>query len=423
MVQFDPERHRLNVAALDYGVEEAKRIKKDWPALEQAIDAKIEEQTKFVAWWKAAVGEPGPKKNISGTRYISFREAEKLTGMPQPRVSDLGKRLGKLDDYRIRLLGVEYRAAMLEVLDSQSIQQSLSNEHYTPAQYIEAARKVLGDIDLDPASCAQANETIGAIKYFDVDSDGLKQKWQGRVWLNPPYGNLVGAFIGKLVVEIESNNVIAVIALVNAHCTDTLWFRPLWDGVLCFTDHRINFTGDDTRSGSTHGSVFVYLGDNRPAFVEHFSPFGAVVASSVTIRNKQAFMDALWDWGFLDQCFDHGIRVSDLDGIVERHGHLLFIEAKPPKKAISNGQYRMFGELAAQGFSVLVIWGETDKPSEIIYWTPHVRNPSDKMKADQAYIFEFVRRWFVWADTIGWKRNLDKKSKWPITLDLQRGAA
>jgi hypothetical protein len=70
-------------------------------ALEQAIDQKIEEQHQFVAWWKGSVGKPGPKKDVPGTRYISFVEAENLTGMKQQRVSDLGKRLGQPDKYRL----------------------------------------------------------------------------------------------------------------------------------------------------------------------------------------------------------------------------------------------------------------------------------------------------------------------------------
>jgi hypothetical protein len=52
--RFDPKRHRLKVAALDYGIEEAKRLK-DWPALEDAIDAKIGEQRDFVGWWSGKV--------------------------------------------------------------------------------------------------------------------------------------------------------------------------------------------------------------------------------------------------------------------------------------------------------------------------------------------------------------------------------
>lgn len=160
--------------------------------------------------------------------------------------------------------------------DSELIQQSLSNEHYTPAKYIEAARAVLGTIDLDPASCEEANQIVKATRYFDVGTDGLRHDWNGTVWLNPPYGDLPGPFITKLMEEL-GRGVSAAIVLVNAHCTDTFWFRPLFDGQLCFTDHRINFYGNEERSGSTHGSVFVYFGDQNQLFFDRFKEFGPVV--------------------------------------------------------------------------------------------------------------------------------------------------
>jgi ParB family chromosome partitioning protein len=161
--------------------------------------------------------------------------------------------------------------------DGELIQQSMSNEHYTPARYIEAAREALGGIDLDPASCAAANETVRASTFSDAQRNGLAQEWHGRVWLNPPYGDLAGEFITKLLAEIAVGHVSEAICLVNAHCTDAKWFRQLWDGGLCFTDHRINFTGDETRSGSTHGSVFVYFGPDRQKFKSLFQRFGAYV--------------------------------------------------------------------------------------------------------------------------------------------------
>jgi hypothetical protein len=163
----------------------------------------------------------------------------------------------------------------------QLVQQSLSNEHYTPVAYLEAARAVLGDITLDPASCEEANKAVRAHVFFTEDNDGLTKGWGGNVWLNPPYGRLPGAFITKFVDEFAAGNIEAGIILVNAHCTDTEWFKPLWDGVLCFTDHRINFYGDDERSGSTHGSVFVYFGPNENTFAAEFKQFGPVVARLV----------------------------------------------------------------------------------------------------------------------------------------------
>lgn len=156
---------------------------------------------------------------------------------------------------------------------------STENEWYTPAKYIEAAREVLGGIDLDPASSDRANQTVKAARFYIAADDGLDQPWSGRVWLNPPYGRLAGEFTGRLVREYTAGEVEAAILLVNAYCTDTDWFQPLSDYRLCFTDHRIDFdsAGREKNTTSTHGSVFVYLGPENEAFQKRFSEFGAVV--------------------------------------------------------------------------------------------------------------------------------------------------
>jgi hypothetical protein len=67
---------------------------------------------------------------------------------------------------------------------------SLSNEHYTPSNIVEAARTLMLDIDLDPASCAKANETVMAVHWIGLPHDGLAAPWAGRVFLNPPGGHL-----------------------------------------------------------------------------------------------------------------------------------------------------------------------------------------------------------------------------------------
>ncbi len=161
--------------------------------------------------------------------------------------------------------------------DSQRIQQSLSNEHYTPRMYVDAARSVMGEIDLDPASCGEANKIVSAKAFFDEKANGLKRDWIGRVWLNPPYGDMPGLFVKKLFDEMGEGRVTQAVVLVNAHCTDANWFRPLWDGTICFTDHRINFYGDERRSGSTHGSMFAYFGKRSENFGRTFAKFGPIL--------------------------------------------------------------------------------------------------------------------------------------------------
>jgi hypothetical protein len=66
---------------------------------------------------------------------------------------------------------------------------SESNEFYSPWHNIVGPmRAVLKHVHLDPASCAEANLTVDADHYFDEKTDGLTQRWDGNVFLNPPGG-------------------------------------------------------------------------------------------------------------------------------------------------------------------------------------------------------------------------------------------
>lgn len=157
------------------------------------------------------------------------------------------------------------------------MQSSRDNEYYTPPIYVNEARALMGNIDLDPASCDRANRTVKAAKFYTLETDGLSQEWHGNVWLNPPYGTLAGAFAARLLKEYKAGRVKQAVMLVNANITDTKWFAPFWDYLICFTNHRIDFLNSDEKSGSTHGSLFVYLGHNQADFIRKFKQFGVVV--------------------------------------------------------------------------------------------------------------------------------------------------
>lgn len=170
------------------------------------------------------------------------------------------------------------------------LHSSKSNEWYTPAKYIEAARVLMGGIDLDPASSIEANRTVQAELYFTIHDDSLPLAWckrdgtPARVWLNPPYGKRANhsnqkLWSQKLIREYSKGNISQAVLLVNA-ATDTKFFVPLWNYPICFTDHRIHFNspaGTPSKRQPTHGSVFVYFGPNVAAFADVFGQFGHIV--------------------------------------------------------------------------------------------------------------------------------------------------
>jgi ParB family chromosome partitioning protein len=294
ITQFDPERYRLKVAALEYGIEHAKRIK-DWPAAERAVEAKIEEQLMFVAWWEANVTRTGPRK-LNRAPGLILADAEKLTRMKQQRVSDLGKRLADPEAYRAALLGAAYQAAMLEPLDNFRAQNTGNNEWSTPREWIERARAVMGGIDLDPATSVEAQKIVQAKSYFTKEDDGLRQPWYDRVWLNPLYAKRwIALFTRKMVQERLAGRVTAGIMLTHNH-TDTAWFQrtaPFADAI-CFTNGRVKFYDGIRIASCAQGQAFFYFGDDVQRFAEIFGPFGLVYPPPMRVRSAadeaQAFI-------------------------------------------------------------------------------------------------------------------------------------
>ena len=152
-------------------------------------------------------------------------------------------------------------------------------EWYTPKKFIEAARRTMGSIDLDPASSEIANSVIQAKTYYTKENNGLEHTWRGNIWMNPPYNNsLVTDFTEKLIEELHNINQACV--LVN-NATETRWFQNILrlSDAVCFVKGRIKFLDEngEASGSSLQGQAILFFGWNVNAFYDNFNEFGTIM--------------------------------------------------------------------------------------------------------------------------------------------------
>ena len=158
------------------------------------------------------------------------------------------------------------------------------NEWYTPHDYIDKAREVLAQIDLDPASNALAQSWIQAGTYYTALEDGMAQPWKGRVWCNPPYGKeqplgrKAPDWLEKALSCYENREIQAAILLLNR--TGAAWYREKKKraSAICEVWKRIPFldaTGTPQKAPRYHND-FWYLGPHPEKFAAVFSSIGEV---------------------------------------------------------------------------------------------------------------------------------------------------
>ena len=149
-----------------------------------------------------------------------------------------------------------------------------NNERYTPPEIIELVREVLGTIDLDPASCSIANNTVQATAFYSSDDDGLNQEWQAsKIFMNPPYSkDLIEKFVDKLI-----NSQFDEAITLTHNCTETSWGGKLLKNstAVAFPTGRIDCKTPAGEGGSPkQGSMICYFGNNPKKFIDVFSRIG-----------------------------------------------------------------------------------------------------------------------------------------------------
>jgi hypothetical protein len=272
-----------NIHALTTAQQIAERVK-DPTAVERALTGKLAAQRDFAAEYKTMFPHGGDRTGQVDISVHLKREGWCLGFGFHEKAVRRWCALLVADQYTAKQKAIVKKCWELAELWQAANYSSESNEWYTPARYIEAVHEVLGGIDLDPASSAQANVAVRAAEIFTKEDDGLARDWHGRVFMNPPYGktpdhpSLAAAFCNKALAEYECGNVAAGVILVNSLHSQA-WQASLYGHIVCLVNHRIHFVSADGEENEnpTFQNMFIYLGRDAAKFAMVFSQFGYVL--------------------------------------------------------------------------------------------------------------------------------------------------
>jgi hypothetical protein len=113
----------------------------------------------------------------------------------------------------------------------------------TPAALLEALHGVFGRFDLDPCAARKTRVAVRARTHYTVEDDGLSLPWHGAVFVNPPYGRTLAAWIAKAHREAASGRARIVVALLPARPDTRYWHEVR--RVTAREDHRNMRYGSD----------------------------------------------------------------------------------------------------------------------------------------------------------------------------------
>jgi hypothetical protein len=131
-----------------------------------------------------------------------------------------------------------------------------SVEWYTPRSLFDA----LGlTFDLDPAAAPMGSpHCVPAVRFIRPPDDGRLEPWEGRVWLNPPYGPAGVTFIERMIDHDHG------LLLVPAR-TETRIFQKAvrFAGRIVFLRERLHFIRPDGHQArASFASVLMAFGDD-----------------------------------------------------------------------------------------------------------------------------------------------------------------
>jgi len=187
-------------------------------------------------------------------RNLSQRAMASLAGTTQPTIIALEKRnQGRLTilDSVLSILGSGHYLAepgAPKPFYSHAGNASTSMNWQTPTEILEALYGAFGIFDVDPCSptANRASAPVKARVHYTAADDGLSIPWHGTVFINPPYGRGLAAWVAKAKAEVRGGNARTVVALIPARTDTHYWHEHVaGDATVFFVRGRLTFGGAD----------------------------------------------------------------------------------------------------------------------------------------------------------------------------------
>ncbi len=114
----------------------------------------------------------------------------------------------------------------------------------TPPELLDALDRVFPRFDLDPCAPRKSRTVVRAQVHYTTDDDGLSLPWLGTVFVNPPYGRALAAWIAKAHQESSSGRARTVVALLPARPDTRYWHEHIaGQATVYFLRGRLRFSG------------------------------------------------------------------------------------------------------------------------------------------------------------------------------------
>lgn len=149
-----------------------------------------------------------------------------------------------------------------------------SDEWLTPPAILAP----LGQFDMDPCAAPEPRPWPTAQQHIIRAENGLRMPWNGRIWLNPPYGGpaVVGPWMRRMAAHGDG------MALIFARTETALFFETVWRAAsaVLFIEGRLFFHHPDGRRAAANAgapSCLVAYGERNVRRLEKSGISGAFV--------------------------------------------------------------------------------------------------------------------------------------------------